>query len=46
MITEPAARRDAGSPGLLRDRRPARWGPRSHVRIWSELFIDVNLCLF
>jgi len=22
MITEPAARRDAGSPGPLRDRRP------------------------
>jgi len=46
MITEPAAREDAGSPGPVRDRRPARCGLRSHVRIWWELFIDVNLCLF
>jgi len=26
MITEPGARREAGSPGPFRDRRPARWG--------------------
>jgi len=46
MITESAAQQDAGSPGPFRGRRPAWWGLRSHVRIWWELFIDVNLCLF
>jgi hypothetical protein len=46
MITEPAG---GGTPGhLVRFgiAVPARRGLRSHVRIWSELFIDVDLCLF